>query len=146
MTEKPNKLFALILDENLSAGFALNAASHMSAQFGSIAHEIKGTTIVDRSGFTHPGLPIYGNVILSCPPQELKTRLDNARNISNGNDTIEPVLIVDFTEEGFTTATDEELVQELSQKHETEINYRGFLLYGNKGTVRKITKGLSLWK
>ena len=141
-------VFALVLDDTLAAGYALNAAAHMAAQFGTFASEIRGTVITDQSSVQHLGLPIYGNVILGCAPDDLRARLQKARNAAKDKDAESNcrLIVVDYPEEGFTTATDEDLVREVSAKQESEIRYRGFLIYGPKKTVRKITEGLRLWK
>ena len=139
-------VFALVLDDTLAAGYALNAAAHMAAQFGTFASEIRGTVITDQSSVQHLGLPIYGNVILGCAPDDLRVRLHKARDAAQGGEGDCRLIVVDYPEEGFTTATDEDLVREVSAKQESEIRYRGFLIYGPKKTVRKITEGLRLWK
>jgi hypothetical protein len=145
MPDNDPKVFAIILDNRLESGRALNASAHLAAQFGTLTHDIKGSAIVDRSGITHLGLPIWGNVILSCPANDIAPLLELARKEARG-DMNAQMLIIDFPEEGFTTSSDEELVAQLSAKDEKDITYRAFLLYGPKALVRKITRRLKLWK
>lgn len=144
MSDNEEKVFAIILDSSLNAGKALNAAAHMAAQLGALDNSIRGSTIFNKSGGKHLGLPIYGNVILSCSAEEIRLRLENAQKLVEAMEG--DALIVDFPEEGFTTSSDRELVDELSGKLYSDIVYRGFLVFGPRSGVRKITKGLNLWK
>src|SRR5438046_697375 len=100
--EKPAKKYAIIIKEGLANGKAINMASHLSAQLGSLAPELGGKEVVDASGMKHAGLPIYPNVILSASPEEFPQVVAKARLVAESGELV----ILDYPEQGFTTSTD----------------------------------------
>lgn len=137
----PEKRYAIVLDASLSCGLSHNTATHLAAQLGALYPALRGTEVSDASGVPHAGIPIYPNVILKASQQEIRARLVQARDVAASKG----VLVIDYTEYGFTTATEAEYHHAVSSHHEETIRYFGFLLFGAHPHVRKLTRGLRLW-
>lgn len=140
--EKPAKRFAIIIKEGLANGKAINMASHLSAELGSLAQELGGKEVVDASGVKHAGLPIYPNVILSASPEDLLTVLAKARLMAESGE----LLFLDYPQEGFTTSTDDEYRKAIALLPSEAIAVEGCLIYGPRQAVNSVTKGFTLWK
>ena len=53
---------------------------------------------------------------------------------------------IGFIKEMIETTDDEEIVDVLSKKLDSEIEYLGIGIFGGNETVKKLTKKFSLWK
>jgi hypothetical protein len=140
--EKPAKKYAIIIKDGLANGKAINMASHLSAELGSLAPELGGKEVVDASGVKHTGLPIYPNVILSATPEELLKLVAKARLMAENGE----ILFLDYPLAGFTTSTDDEYREAIAFLPLEAITVEGCLLYGLRQSVNSVTKGFALWK
>ncbi|MFO0905780.1 MAG: DUF2000 domain-containing protein [Pirellulales bacterium] len=140
--DKPAKKFAIVIKAGVQAGKAINMASHLSAELGSLAPELGGKEVLDASGVKHAGLPIYPNVILAASAEEFPQAVAKARQMA---DTAE-VVFLDYPEEGFTTSTDEAYRSAIALLSTEAIVVQSFLVYGPRSLVNAVTKGLMLWK
>lgn len=138
---QPEKRYVIVLDASLPCGISHNTATHLAAQLGTLCPTLRGTEVSDASGVTHAGIPTYPNVILKASQPEIRVRLAQARDVAAS----QGVLVIDYTEYGFTTATEEEYHHAVSSHHEDTIRYFGFLMFGAHKHVRKLTRGLRLW-
>jgi len=140
--ERPSKKFAIIIDGSLTAGVSINTAAHLSAQLGSMIPELGGSPVMDASGVSHTGLPIYPNAILQATAEEICQVISKARQAARGDG----IIILDYPEQGHTTMTDEAYRQEMALVHEASLKYLGLLLYGERTEVNCLTRGLKLWQ
>ncbi len=127
---------SVVLDKSLATGVALNTCAHMLASLGSKIPQMIGKQVTDKSGFKHAGIPICANVILKADNSEIKKIVESAKNLT----------VVDCAEECYTTQTDQEYVEAVSNHTKDTIKYIGVALFGEKKEVDKFTKNLSLWK
>lgn len=138
--DKPSHKYALILDEDLPCGVAINTAAHLAAQLGTIVTELGGGEVVDATGIVHAGIPVYPNVVVHATQEDLRSRLTYARRLAK-----EGLVILDYPEQGYTTSTDEAYRVEVARVDEINIRYFGFLVLGPRQKVNEVTKGLKLW-
>lgn len=139
--DKPSKKFALILEANMPCGVAINTVGHLSAQLGTLAAELAGEGVTDATGNRHSGIPIFPNVILKAPQEELRLRLALAGSLAEKNG----LLVLDYPEQGYTTATDDEYRAEIAKADEADLKFLGILIFGPRKRVNEITRGLELW-
>lgn len=140
--EKSEWKFAIVIDETLSAGPAINLASHLSTQLGTTVQDLGGADVLDASGVRHGGLPVCPNVILAASPDQLRLIVARTRESAVENE----ILALEYPEEGFSTATDDEYRTAVALVPCERLTIRGILLYGLRRHVNAATKGLALWK
>jgi hypothetical protein len=133
-----NSKIAVVLDESLPAGLALNAAVHLGVQLGTLCPQLRGREATDLAGGLHLGLPICANVILRAPVARLQAVVDGARDAG--------LLMVDFPQAGFETTTDEEFGTCIRSSGSDTLMYRAVALYGDSPAVNRITRNLQLWR
>jgi hypothetical protein len=141
-TASPAYKFVVLLNKKLDAGVALNAAAHMvaslMAQTGSAAKEnMRFLDYVDADGQVHPvsGLSL---IVL---------RADNSNKIRTARQRAieENIAYVDFTE-SMTGDTWVEQMQRTRSLAESELNYYGICMFGEKDVIDSITSRFSLWR
>ena len=140
--EKPQEKIAIVIDEDLPAGQAVNLATHLGVQLGTKVQRLGGGDVVDASGIRHGGLPVCPNVILAASPDELARLVSVGRKMAGRGE----VLLLEYPEEGFTTATDEEFRAAVARLQCAELKIRAILIHGLRRQVNAVTRGLPLWK
>lgn len=134
------KKIVIVLNAKLEMGVALNVAAHLSMALGFHATEHMGRSILmDASGNEHLGISKYPIIITKVRAGKLKSSLAEAK-------MIEELLVVDYPSVMYTTGHDDELVQELQKQTEEEIEYFGYILFGESDAVDNISGKFSLWK
>ena len=129
-----------VLDETMSTGVAFNTLAHLALSIGNNASNIMGKEqLTDASNINHTGLS-------RCPFIILKASSIRIRELVNKAKEHNVLLVVDFTEQDYTTYTDEELKQEITQTKEENLKYYGLALFGTAEEIDKLTKNLSLSK
>lgn len=133
------KKIAVIIDETLASGIALNSTAHTLMSLGSRVSEVMGKDVIDASGDRHFGIPICPNVVLKANKNQIKEIIESSR--------VSPdLVVVDYPSHGFTTSTDDEYVEAVSKETKETIAYYCVAIYGDTKKVRKLTKHLSLWR
>jgi hypothetical protein len=138
MHEKPAQKIAVVLEQSLTPGIALNTTAHMGIQLGGLAEGLMGVSPVDASGDKHSGIPIYPNVVLKATGEQIKEILEKSRNYD--------VVVADYPKAGFETSTDEEFCVSVAQETRESIVYWGITIFGDRKAVDKLTGHLKLWK
>ena len=82
---------------------------------------------------------VFQNIITKVRAGKLKSSLAEAK-------MIEELLVVDYPSVMYTTGHDDELAQELQKQTEEEIEYFGYILFGESDAVDNISGKFSLWK
>jgi coenzyme F420-reducing hydrogenase beta subunit len=93
----------------------------------------------DASGGQHAGLTWIPLPMLKATRQEVKRIAAEAKQPGD-------VLVVDLSEVAQTARSYEAYKTSLEALTEAEMNYSGIALYGDKATVNKLTRKLSLYK
>lgn len=140
-TEYPvdDKKITVVVADDLDAGIAMNTVGHLTTSIGSKASDIMGReNYTDASGKIHTGVPRYPVIILKAGKEDIKELVEQARGKN--------VLMVDYPSEVYTTRTDDDLNEAISQKEESAIEYYGAALCGDREAVEALTKNFSLYK
>jgi hypothetical protein len=141
-TASPAYKFVVLLNKKLDAGVALNAAAHMVASLmaqtaATEKANMRFLDYVDADGQVHPvsGLSL---IVL---------RADNSNKIRTARQRAieEDILFVDFTE-SMTGDTWVEQMQRTKSLAESELNYYGICMFGEKDVIDSITSRFSLWR
>lgn len=130
------KKCVMILDEALSAGFAVNAAGVLAITLGREVGEMVGPNVDDGSGMTHIG-------ITTVPIPILKTNGETLRGIRSRAEK-EELLVVDFTDVAQKSKTYADYQRKIAGVPASHIEYLGVALYGDKKPVNRLTGSLPL--
>jgi len=141
-TDSPAYKFVLLLNRKLDPGIAMNAAAHMVAALMDRAaatdtEHMRFLDYADADGGAHPvsGLSL---IVL---------RADNSNKIRTARQRAidENILFVDFTE-SMTGDTYVEQLQRTKSLRESELNYYGICMFGEKEKIDGFTSRFSLWR
>lgn len=135
---KAKKIVAIV-NSQLPAGKIANALGHMAFSAGHYSdNSLMGKEkIIDLSGVSHQGISKYPFIVLQSTKEKIKVIAELARNLK--------VFVVDFPNEMFETADDNELVKELSKADNKNTIYQGVVLVGNSSAINNLTNGLQLY-
>lgn len=134
------KKIVLVLNAKLEVGIALNVAGHLSVALGHHARDHMGRDyLVDASGEKHLGISKYPIIITKVKGGKLKTSMYKAKLQKN-------ILVVDYPSTMYETGHDDELADALSKQTADNIEYYGYIMYGNSEDVDSISGKFSLWK
>lgn len=134
----------VFLNDQISNGQGVNTAVHMAQQAGAERPSVAGQPVRDASGQVHSGIPIWGNVVLSVSSEDLKAVVARAKELAASNPD---VMVIDYPEQGFTTATDDEYRAEMAVTPAETLIYYGCLIIGPRKEVDRVSKGIRarLW-
>lgn len=134
------KKIVLVLNSKLETGIALNVAGHLSVALGYHATKHMGrATLTDASGNMHLGISRYPLIITKVKGGKLKSSLQKAKQ--NGQ-----ILVVDYPSIMYDTGHDDELAEELAKQTADEIEYYGYIMYGNADEINSISGKFTLWR
>lgn len=134
--------FVVILNKNLQAGVALNAASHMVAGLVARASpeqvkQMQFITYTDKDNNEHPSISALSLIVLRGTSNEIRKTREEA--ITRG------ILYVDFLE----TMTGQTYVEQLERTRQTDgehLEFFGICLFGLKTDLDEFTRKFSLWR
>ena len=134
------KKFVIVLSSKLEIGEAFNVVGHLSISAGYYAEDHMGRSeLTDGSGGKHKGISKYPVIITKVKPSKISTYIEKAKGT-------EDLLVIDYPSNMFNTGHDDELAESLKGTTEENMEYWGFLIFGNKSLVDEITGKFSLWK
>lgn len=126
----------IVVDDNLSVGLAVNAASVIALTIGRRVDAIIGPDILDDSGQTHIG-------ITTTPVPVLKTSGEALSNIRQ-RAAAEGLFVVDFSDAAQQTRTYEDYTALIASRRAEDLTYLAVGLFGTKKLVNKLTGSLPL--
>jgi hypothetical protein len=126
----------IVVDEELPAGLAANAAAMVALTLGATVDGLPGDDLVDADGNTHPGLIPAGIPILAASRPQLSAV--RARAAQDG------VGVIDFPAFGQQTTDYEAVLDRVSQTPTAELEYLGVALHGPRRAVGRLTGNLRL--
>ena len=141
MADELKNKFVAVLNKKIPAGSLMNALGHMaaglSASYGNIP-EMRFDSYIDKNGGEHKSISDHPFIIL---------RADNSNQIRSLRQELmaAKVHFVDFTST-MTVGTYAEQKQRTSQTPETELEYYGVCMFGDRAVVSELTRKFSLWK
>jgi len=134
--------FIVVLNKKIATGVALNAAAHMAAVLVAQASEsdranMKFIDYIDADNNRHSssGLSL---IVLQA---DNSNKVRNARNAAKEKGLI----FTDFLE-SMTGQTYAEQLERTNQLKESELEYYGLCMFGQKEDMDEITRKFSLWK
>jgi len=138
--ELQNK-FVAILNKKIPIGSLLNALGHMAAGLSSRfpdVSELRFDTYIDKDGGNHDSISDHPFIILSA---------DNSNQIRTIRNQLlkTDIQFVDFTNT-MTVGTYTEQKEKTQATPETELEYYGVCMFGNKETLNQLTGKFSLWR
>lgn len=124
------KRCAIVVDQDLPAGRAANAAAVIALTLGMRHPHLVGAELVDASGFRHPGLIPIGVAVLAAPIADLKAARDKAleRNMD----------VVDFPRQGQETNDYTDFRARVAEVAPEDLAYVGVGLYGTRKGVGRL--------
>lgn len=130
-----------IIASNVEPSVALNIIGHLSISIGKYSDDyIMGKPIItDKSGLKHMGISQFPFIITKVKSGKLKTTIELAKNNPN-------LLVADYPKDMLDTRTDNELVQSIGSKENSELEYLGAVIYGDTKDVNELTSKFQLWR
>ena len=134
------KKIVIVLNSKLEIGVALNVVGHLACALGHHATDHMGREqLVDASGTKHLGIAKYPIIITKVKGGKLRTSLEKAKEKKD-------LLVVDYPSVMYETGHDDELAEELSKISNEQINYFGYIMFGNVESINEISGKFTLWK
>jgi hypothetical protein len=129
--------WVVVVDEDLPAGRAVNAAICVAGATTQHASGLLGESAVDADGSSHPGLPWLGCTVLGAPA----TRLGEIRRAAAGQPG---VLTVDMPTQAQHTRVYDDYLAGVGRTAGADLAYYAISLVGPRRAVDKLVRGLSL--
>jgi hypothetical protein len=126
----------IVVDEDLPAGLAANAAAVLALTLGAREPDLVGADFVDGDAQPHPGLIPIGLPVLRAPRAELV----EIRRLA----AADGVRVVDFPVFGQQTNDYDEFRGMVAATPNAELSYLGVALSGSRRAVRRLTGRLAL--
>ncbi len=138
--ELQNK-FAAVLNKKIPIGSLMNALGHMaaglSASYPNIP-EMRFNSYFDQNGGDHKSISDHPFIILAADNSNQIRILRNELTTSGFH-------FVDFTNT-MTVGTYTEQKERTQATPETELEYYGICMFGNKEALNQLTRKFSLWR
>jgi hypothetical protein len=126
----------IVVDQDLPAGLAANAAAVLALTLGAREPDLVGADLIDADERTHPGLIPIGLPVLRASRDEL-TELQR-RAGENG------VSVIDFPAVGQQTTDYDEVRATVARTPTAELTYLGVAVSGAQRAVRRLTGRFAL--
>lgn len=129
--------WVLLIDQDLPAGRAVNAAICASAATTAHVSGLLGPAALDRNGSEHPGLPRAGCTVLSATAEQLSTIRAKAAASDN-------VFVADMPAPAQHTRIYDEYLDQVSVLAPDELTYYAVSLVGPRNRIDRLVGKLSL--
>lgn len=129
--------WVVVVQQDLPAGRAVNAAACVAAAIGARVQGLLGPDAVDADGSAHPGLPWAGCSVLTAPPEQLAA----IRAKAAGSDG---VLVVDMPEAAQLTRVYDEYLEAVAATASEALAPLAVALVGPRNRVDRIVGRLPL--
>lgn len=127
----------IVLDQDLPVGLLANSSAVLALTIGKEVEGILGHDIEDGSGEIHKGIT---NTVLPI----LKTEKANLTTIREKANSLDGVIVVDFSDVAQRTKDYEDYAGQLKATKSNDLRYLGIALYGDKQAINSLTGSLSL--
>src|SRR6187551_1659160 len=136
-SESPTRVHCVIVvDAELPAGRAANAAAVLAITLGKRHPELVGDDVVDADGAVHHGLVPLGIAVLAAP-RDLLPRLRDRASVAE-------IDVISFPVEGQQTTDYEAFRRAIASVPTSELRFVGVCLYGPRKAVTKLVGSLPL--
>ena len=128
-----------VIDEHLPSGIIANTAAIMGITLGKKMPEVVGADVTDKTGNEHLG-------IIEFPVPILKGNAEKIKEIRKK--LFEPdfsdLTVVDFSDLAQGCKTYDEFIEKMNGVSESDLNYFGVAVCGEKKKVNKLTGSMPL--
>lgn len=128
----------IVVDAQLPAGRAANAAAVLALTIGQRHAALVGQSLIDASGYEHPGLIPIGIAVLAAGQDDLS--IIREKGILAGCD------IIDFPVQGQQTNDYAAFQNEVGRIATENLHYVGVALVGARKSISKIVSNYALLK
>lgn len=137
--ENQNLKCVMVIDESLPTGIISNTAAVMGITMGKLMPETVGADVTDRTGNQHLG-------IVEFPVPILKGNRDQIRELRGRlyHPDYAGMTVVDFSDVAQSCKTYDEYIGKIADAPESELQYFGLAICGNKKQVNKLTGSMPL--
>lgn len=130
---------AMVIAEELAPGFAVNSAAVLAASLSNKLPYLIGEDLVDTSGTNHTGLTWLPMPMLKAKKEEIKKIYHEAVQQKG-------LLVIDLSEIAQSARNYETYKAALETCDVNELQYCGVAIYGDKTTVNRLTRKLTLYR
>lgn len=137
MTKKTDRKYVIVVDKSLPAGLIANTAAVLATSIGQKAEGIVGHSVEDATGAVHEGITTLPIAILASTGPTIAELRQKA-------ETEDDLYLVDFTSTAQSARRYDEYEQRMSMLEPEELKYVGLGIFGDAGTVKKLTGSMPL--
>ena len=134
-----NEKCVMVIDESLPLGIIANTAAILGITLGRQMPEDVGADVTDQSGHVHLGIIEFPVPILRGTTESIKEMREKLYQPDYADLTV-----VDFSDLAQGCKTYEEFIEKMSGVPESELQYFGVAICGEKKKVNKLTGSLPL--
>ena len=134
-----NEKCEMVIDESLPLGIIANTAAILGITLGRQMPEVVGADVTDQSGHVHLGIIEFPVPILRGTTESIKEMREKLYQPDYADLTV-----VDFSDLAQGCKTYEEFIEKMSGVPESELQYFGVAICGEKKKVNKLTGSLPL--
>lgn len=138
MEQNSNKC-VMVIDEALPLGVIANTAGIMGITLGKHIPETIGPVVTDKSGSSHLGIIQIPVLVLKADKEKIKKLRERLFEPE-----FEGLTVVDFSDVAQSCNVYEDYIQKAASVEETDFNYYGIGICGEKKLVSKLTGNLPL--
>ena len=132
-----NEKCVMVIDESLPLGIIANTAAILGITLGRQMPEVVGADVTDQSGHVHLGIIEFPVPILRGTTESIKEMREKLYQPDYADLTV-----VDFSDLAQGCKTYEEFIEKMSGVPESELQYFGVAICGEKKKVNKLTGSL----
>lgn len=137
--ETQNMKCVMVIDENLPLGLITNTAAVMGVTIGKQIPQTVGIDVYDKTGNRHLGVTKFPIPILKGNPsliKELREKLYLSEYCG--------LMVIDFSDVAQGCKTYDEFTGKIAGVAESELNYLGIAICGDRKQVNKLTGSIPL--
>lgn len=134
-----NSKCVMVVDEHLPLGLIANTAAIMGITLGKQMPEVVGADVADQSGNVHLGIIEFPVPILKASPEIIKEIREKLYQPE-----FQDLTVVDFSSLAQDCKTYEEFIEKMGQVPESNLQYFGIAVCGQKKKVNKLTGSMPL--
>ena len=134
-----NEKCVMVIDESLPLGIIANTAAILGITLGRQMPEVVGADVTDQSGHVQLGIIEFPVPILRGTTESIKEMREKLYQPDYADLTV-----VDFSDLAQGCKTYEEFIEKMSGVPESELQYFGVAICGEKKKVNKLTGSLPL--
>ncbi len=134
-----NEKCVMVIDENLPTGIVANTAAILGITLGKKMPEIVGADVTDQSCNEHLGIIEFPVPILKGSPEIIKSIRERMYEPD-----FRELTVVDFSDLAQSCKTYDEFIEKMKRTSESELQYFGIAICGQKKKVNKLTGNLPL--